>query len=678
MGTFGPEFWNVTALESGQLSPRPIPEDNAGTELQRICVEANRQNSGRGAIIYLPPRNYVIRAGTSRTDPLERAFNTPDLHVYSNLTLWFAPGARLVIRPNAMVRIDGPVCAEPTQIFECEGQDSLGPPAQRRGRVLLGTTRVTEVYPEWWGAIASPDDGIYSRPFDDTEAFEDCIRTAHTLRVIPGPAQMPSIPIVLRGKYTLRKEIEVSAQGPRLIEPRTLRDLGLDRTLAFAENTAGLVLLGRRAVSGANAGFPALVAGGDFSPPADPRVPRPTDVPTDVTTMPSGRALLRLVGLHGSVIEGVGFDGARRASVCMQVTGHNARSNIFRGCSFVKAWHVLAQVGDYVIVDGTATTSTGTFPRILPGLDPGLDLSGLVFEDCRFESDISIPDAIRLNDRIPLDPPAMGTRPATPGDVTTNTQMRNDRIGLAHQVSGIVFQAGNTLPMTLDRCFFIGGMKACVEAYGGTLIVRGGGAQNQATPTPYLPNIPVMLPMMMSPFRFERPRGGVDFFLGDPLIQGDNQAASPTGLTILQFESQSDQLLDTFRHVGAGAGRVPYYPSVLQAASHKFTQLRLRAPPAIVWAGPGIQAGVGKPASLTLVGCLIQGPRAGTPDAAPPMGPEEPSGVVLVDARAFLVNDVGTRTTSPSVGSAFFTNDFSMAVNFIEAPIGRFLWLRSM
>jgi hypothetical protein len=593
------------------------------------------------------------------------AFEGADLQTPRNVTLWFAPGARLVIRGEAVVRIDGPLRAESTWIFACEGQDVLADPrrgiaAARRGRVILNSSTVTEVYPEWWGAIPSPDDAFNSLPPDDTEALEDCIRSAHTLRVGTG-GPLPTIPIALRGRYFLRRELEVSGAGPKLANG------SFDNTRALTPNYAGIVLLGRQQGGSQARGSSILQAGTNFTP---------SGLASGVTTESKARALLRLDGLHASIIEGVTFSGGEPgdsiASVCVQITGNNARSTVFRSCSFVNARHVLAQVGDYVIPEGTVgVDGWGRFPRIKPGLNPGLDLSGLVFEDCRFESGIAIPDEVRAGDVL-----ADGTV-VDDGYVSRNRTLRNSRISTAHEVSGVIFQAGNTLPMTLDSCFFVGGMRACVEAYGGTLIVRGGGAQNQATATLYELNLPTM-----AGFRFERPRGGVDFFLGDPLLRADNEAASPTGLTILQFESQSDQLLDTFRHIAAGAGRTAFYPSVLQGASHRSTQKYLRAPPSMVWAGPGIpKLGAINPASLTLVGCLVAGPRPSPSidDAASGIT-MEPSGVVVVDARVFLVNDVGTRTTFPSAAGTFFVGGFSARGTFGPVPegIGRPTWFRNM
>ena len=522
-------------------------------------------------------------------------------------------------------------------------------------------------------AIPTPDDQLRALPepaWDDTDALVDCIRAAHTDRAFPRGNTMPSIPIVLRGKYLIRREIEVSARGTQLPPESERVDRG---TIVFPEtsgvvNGQGLVLLGRRGVGGANAGFSALVAARDFSPTFDD---------SGLATMPKGRALLRMDGLHGSIIDGVGFDGFMRAAVCMQITGNNARSTVFRGCSFANAKRALAQVGDYIILDTDpmAVVTTGIrFRPLHASVNGGHDLSGLRFENCTFESNIGIPGALAENsDRMR-------------GDIVTRAQVmvrdmeREAASGQAQDVTGVVFHANNTLPLTLDGCFFVGGMAACVAAFGGTLVIRGGGAQNHAIARPRVATAASSMTLQ----EFEGPRGGVDIFIGDPILREDRsrmdvrgrtaEAGSPTGVTVIQFESQSDQFLDTFSHQSASANRVAFFPTVLQGVSQRSTSPNTIAPPSITWLGPGIRASDGealtsRASALTLVGCVFGGRRT--------MQDTEASGAVVVAANAFLVADVGTRLTFPAP-AVFYSR---LGTTISETPLTgtmRPVWLRTL
>lgn len=641
MGTYGNEVINATTfmIAGGSLAG---PTSDVREQLRQIFEAASRYapdlaTGARGAVVYLPPRDYLIRRNPARSSRnFQDAINTADLLVPQTVTLWFAPGARFVMAGDVVVRIEGSIRAGVTQIFEglVETSDTL-----RRGQVVFYSNRLLEVYPEWWGARSSPDDQIFSQPLDDTQALKDCIKAAHTDRVFASGHTYNPIPIVLRGVYTVREEIEVRAIGgrlradgtPDLTDPQYTRSSGIP-------NTAGIVILGRKGVAGAQIGAPSFVAATRETPFS------PTNTTPGVLQQRTGRALLRIEGIHGSVIEGVGFDGVDRATTCMQITGNNARSTVFRGCSFARATKVLAQVGDYVVVNEGAvlTTGTGTFRPLAEGFSGGWDLSGLLFEDCTFESGISIPDLV-------IEGQDMGPgRPgATSAEAAASVTARAAVMSRARAVSGLVFHANNTLPMTLDRCLFVGGMAACIEAYGGTMVVRGGGAQNQTVETP--PPPPLAGPLL------HRPRGGVDIFIGDPVLRSPGEAASPTGVTVIQFESQSNQFMDTFRHVSASAGRVAFYPTVLQSVSQRMTSPNVRAPPSLVWAGPGISSaeridGLSAPFStLTLVGCLFGGQRPGVAFDVVPTD-SEPSGVLIIDSRAFQVGDVNTRTSFPSPG----------------------------
>lgn len=78
------------------------------------------------AVLSIPAGNWSISA---------------NLTVPANLTVKFAHGALLTIPTGATLTINGPLEAQPYQIFSCTGT----------GKVVFGSQKV--VYPEWWGAV---------------------------------------------------------------------------------------------------------------------------------------------------------------------------------------------------------------------------------------------------------------------------------------------------------------------------------------------------------------------------------------------------------------------------------------------------------------------------------------------------------------------------------------------
>lgn len=322
----------------------------------------------------------------------------------------------------------------------------------------------------------------------------------------------------------------------------------------------------------------------------------------------------------------------------------------FRNCTFSKARHVLFQAGDYVRVDLTRYVPNPDRYVPLAAADcyGGYDLSGLTFENCYFQSGYTSP------------------------------------VPEAYQVVGLCFYAKETFPLTLDRCFWQDYMAAGVEAYGGTMVVRGGTGQNFLTPVPYEVTSPTTV-------RRDRPRGGVDFFLGDPPVLAVGNAISPTGLSVFQFESQSDSLLDTFRHYSASAGKGVFFPTTLNGVSARKTQQTSGTEPVITWIGPGLMVDpIYEPgstpggefnlaASLTLVGCKFRGPRP--PYDVITTGATLPAGVIVVDKGVYMVSNVGTTLglRSPSIFYAY--DRITVPPTYVEVPNSGspdFPWYRAL
>ncbi len=640
MASFGDEVFNVRTSERG-LSAIASDGSDVRVGLQAFLDAASAYANRKGASVYLPPGQYGIVARTDRSTDFTSAVIPPgpDIYVPKNVLLWFAPGATLVLERNAVVAIGGDIRGEPARIFtisDVPGHDMTRDDSPRRGRVVFITTKVLELCPEWWGAIARWDVDLSPAVYAlNTQALEDCFRAAHTDRSFPGGINFPPIPVVLRGQYYLQHEL--------VIQPMT----GPLRHFSGAPTASGIVIRGQQGTGTSNVGVPTFEARPTPSPGATYRsfeLFGENDV--------SGRALLRIRGVHGSVIEGVGFNGAGLSSACVQLTGDNARSTVFRNCSFSKARHVLVQVGDYVIEDPDPTHYVFADDRYLPLLDSRVtnyyDLSFLLFDNCVFDSGF-------------------------PSDALATYEAQ------ARALVGLVFNANNTLPMTLDRCSFWNMMRACVEAYGGTMIIRGGSAQNQLPALPY---------QVVSPTtrRRDRPLGGVDVFIGDPVLTRTTDAVSPTGVTVEHFESQSNQFLDTFRHVSGSADRVGFFPTTLSSVTAGATALR-RVSASVIWAGPGLLRGSATPAddaartgTLTLLSCKFRGPRAAW-DLPTPAG-EAPAGTVVVDKMAYLVSNVGSRAWEPMASVVYQFAHMDPVPGFIPVPVegalANFPWYRAV
>ncbi len=145
-----------------------------------------RSVSPLGGILYFPPRRYIIGVPSGAAALGE---NEEDLIVPDNITLQFAPGARLVSagyapgtsvsswRPGASqlpqtealkvrIGIYGRIEAPMMPIFDTFMEDPRGDAAQSEnfpqteaGRIIFARPDVRAVYPEWWGAVPLVDEG---------------------------------------------------------------------------------------------------------------------------------------------------------------------------------------------------------------------------------------------------------------------------------------------------------------------------------------------------------------------------------------------------------------------------------------------------------------------------------------------------------------------------------------
>lgn len=237
-----------------------------------------------GGTIYIPPGRWIV------DDSLEEGLHPPELVVPPSVTLWFAPGAVLLIgspertlgrSPQRMV-IRSRIEADAMRIFQV-----LDGPS-RTGEVQFAGARHTEVLPEWWGAGEGLDSGYR----DDQPALMEACNVAFN-RFDEGAVE-PPLPLILRTGY------------------RLMRPLVIDTPERF--RGTGVIIRG--AFKGVDATFRA--GGTSF-----------------------GENILVIQERVGSVIENVSFDGQSRVRRCvlLEVVPRVGLplADLFRGCEFYGA-----------------------------------------------------------------------------------------------------------------------------------------------------------------------------------------------------------------------------------------------------------------------------------------------------------------------------------------------------
>lgn len=127
-----------------------------------------------GGIVFFPPGTYVISG---------------DITISSNVTLWFADGAKLSIDAGKTVTINGNILAGRQQIFSGSG-------------TVAGNTKLNDgVYPEWWGAIAGTSTSV-------TDDSTSAIQAACTFASQWGTLNNPTVKLA-NGHYLVSDTITV-------------------------------------------------------------------------------------------------------------------------------------------------------------------------------------------------------------------------------------------------------------------------------------------------------------------------------------------------------------------------------------------------------------------------------------------------------------------------------------
>lgn len=248
--------------------------------------------------------------GASRLSALGTLYFEPGMHRFpgsvvfpKGVELIFPPGASLELLSGERVTILGALQAGLTRIFSLPA--TAPQPVVVLGTLEAGSSAVTEVYPEWFGAgpAAIPNPQGLAPPQRDDDALEAALDTAWRQRVLAG---LPPLPVVLAGSYGLSRTLSVRAlegPGPFLVE--------------------GLVLRGRHGGSSGTGGHaPTLYCRDGFSE----------------------RAMLLLEDVLGATVENISLDAMGRAEVCVEVMpgaffdqAQSPLDILFSGCLFTGA-----------------------------------------------------------------------------------------------------------------------------------------------------------------------------------------------------------------------------------------------------------------------------------------------------------------------------------------------------
>lgn len=197
MGDYGSEFVNLA------FALREISEDGDVFPVLETVL------AGDPRIIYLAPRRYFVRLPPTRT--------SFELVIPEGVELRFAPNAWLDPGPGVTIVIRGSIRAGAYQIFGI-GQGVFAPTDppdlvnfdSRRtapaGLIRIESLEVTEIFPEWWGAIYTPT----SANDDSSSALQACLNTAVRDRTRDG-RPLPPLTVLMQSQYRVLDTLRVEA-----------------------------------------------------------------------------------------------------------------------------------------------------------------------------------------------------------------------------------------------------------------------------------------------------------------------------------------------------------------------------------------------------------------------------------------------------------------------------------
>ncbi len=351
MGTFGVDAVDVTQPGFDRRGNPIFGIPNDGRLAINLCLNGlfsaidiragSTSERPRGAVLYFPPGRYRI----SREPPTGEM--RPDVTFPPNFTLRFAAGARLELDDEVVVSILGDLEAPLSEIFLLRS----------RSRVVFGSTNVTQIHPEWWGAVAG------DAASDSSNALQACLDAAifrfnsnasHTDLLSP-------IRILLGGPYFLRRGIVLGRREQVLSAVPVVPSLGVE-------------LVARQIYQNVTSARATFVATG--------------------TGWGTREAMLRFgeggttEGLAGAtvlgvLVQGVSFHANGLADGCVWIPTGGSKFNRFEGCAFhgARRWQML--VGQPAIFEARPQ---GMPPTQYATTNNGVDLMQLLVTDCSFRT----------------------------------------------------------------------------------------------------------------------------------------------------------------------------------------------------------------------------------------------------------------------------------------------------
>lgn len=672
--------------------------EHANSNARGLQRAINAVHDMGGGYVYIPAGRYYV--GRNRTPqgagvPIYSGFalDVPDVLVYPDVTLSFAPGAVLVPmnfslagvasismpgRPSenwrVRIEIQGDLDTEVRQIFDALLEVDMPEVASATpaGFILFTGTRIREVHPEWWGALAGALDAapaVQPRIARiNHAALQAAIDAAHTHRRRPlrdadrnvrrDPIDgkvlwwhLPTIPVLARSSYLVWSTLYVGViddaeaienglaeplARPNLVhDPRARQGTDLDLD---APNPAPFVLRGERELQG-----------------------RDTFLAANLVWQPTKAApMLEIRGIASFVLRDVRFSGQRVAATLLRVEPSNEDGHCeLSGCTFSSVREdmplfseergdVSARSTPLANDAGAALIRLGRRPTTSPGRDSGR--VNIAFTRCRLDTDLA--------------------QTLPPGVVTGYRTF-------AWQTRGVVIDLDDDVNLEFRCTWMTGVANPMIDA------VRGHFALNEVTTHTLRAKHDRSYALKDGRGPFLNSSSGTDIFIERPrTISGVREA--PASFTAREAESQSYQYLASFPggpDQPSTPGPIPtghrsacvllnlHHVCVAGGAADDpdITGIPLNRPdhrPSIYWAGPGVLG-----SHLVAIGCrFAERYFPGTSDDSGPLG-----GIRLANNQSGEIYHLGN-TTYQNPGTYQSTPDRCAPVGIIlaqdpEAPL---------
>lgn len=625
MGRFSEELIDVTDRSvglDGDLGPDAYDGHRANAD--RLVALLNERRAHAPVVLYFPSGRYLI--GRPST-PMGEVFHNPDIFFPAFITLKFASGAQLVPmgyagmdeasvpdaptwcersipglqqseRFKVRIVIQGCVEAGIHPIFDAFVHEDLDDSHfQEAGRILFQGNATPAIYPEWWNSVPLVNEEIPSeaRVRRTTVALQMALDAAHNRRVSSfrgDPHALPSIPVMLVNDYAIDRPLRI---GATLAQARDEDKPDVDAPA----NYNGVVLRGGCGPATRRFGAALIKASGRFIPDRAPDNPG-----AEVSTMLAMRTSV------GVTVQNLVLDADERAERCVTVSlGQGTMAshhNGFEGCEFRNARRTLVHIGGEIALAQKDPMDLNHRQAVAPVDNPArrgdLDLSGLRFERCRFETG--------TKDRVDL-AARLSAMPSGVRDELPITEEERNRAVPGYWRVGVMFRAKESLPIEFHGCIFVGPANPMILGLGGRMSLQNCAFRTDRVESPNGPG--------MTPEANLRQWNGTDILCALALMEmrlstlmassgSSYQPIGATSLTARNVESRSRQFLATFEAPLFAAASI--YCSVTLIHLRHRSDFSLtdedRERPAIYWGGPRVNNNT----ALVMMSCVF-GDRVG-------------------------------------------------------------------